>query len=64
MNGAAAGRTGSSTGPGRETTPESAILARDAILFELCAWEHLDAEAPRLAGVRDRLTRQPGRRII
>ena len=53
------------TGPRRDTTAESSLQARNAILFELQEWNDLATKAPGLVGLRDRLSGpQQGRRII
>lgn len=52
-------------GPRRDATVATSVQARDAILYELCAWQGLDETSPSLAGLRDRLSApQQGRRII
>ena len=52
-------------GPGRDTTVATSLKARAAILLELRSWPDLDASAPGLAGIRDRLSgQQQGQRII
>jgi hypothetical protein len=52
-------------GPGRDTTVATSLRAREAILHELRDWPDLDASAPGLAGIRDRLSgQQQGQRII
>jgi hypothetical protein len=40
----------------KDATPETAGMARKAILFELERWPGLDETCPRLASVRDRLS--------
>jgi hypothetical protein len=52
-------------GPRRDATVATSLQARDTILLELCDWDGLDEEAPRLAGLRDRLAApQHGLRIL
>jgi hypothetical protein len=52
-------------GPGRDTTVETSLKAREAILLELSDWPDLDSHAPALAAIRDRLSGgQRGQRII
>ena len=54
-----------SRGPGRDTTVTTSLQARNAILLELRDWVDLDATAPSLAVLRDRLAApQQGHRII
>ncbi|WP_411277926.1 hypothetical protein, partial [Gaiella sp.] len=43
-------------GPGRDTSVATSLKAREAILLELCSWPDLEASAPGLAGIRDRLS--------
>lgn len=52
-------------GPSRDATVATSLQARDAILRELREWDDLDAQAPNLAALRDRLaTPRQGLRII
>lgn len=51
-------------GPLRGATAANSLQARDTLLIELRDWEDLDEEAPRLAGLHDRLSSPQGRRII
>ena len=54
-----------SKGPGRDATVATSLQARDAILLELQDWDDLDATAPSLAILRDRLAApKQGLRII
>ena len=52
-------------GPSRDATLATSLVAREAILRELCDWDGLDQDASSLAGIRDRLSiPQRDRRII
>ena len=52
-------------GPRRDATVATSQQARDTILLELRDWDDLDKTAPRLAGLRDRLSAPlQGHRII
>ncbi len=52
-------------GPSRDATVATSLVAREAIALELREWDGLDAVAPSLARLRDRLaTPQQDRRII
>ena len=52
-------------GPSRDATVATSIQARDAILLELQDWDDLDAQAPNLAALRNRLAApRQGLRII
>jgi hypothetical protein len=54
-----------SRGPSRDATAATSTQAREAILLELTEWDGLDASAPNLAALRDRLSAPPrGLRII